>query len=152
MKENINESSIIFMLGGDTLEQIKNINSYELKENIINNKIVIGISAGSINMAKKVVLAADPDDNIEKLSIYEGLGITNINIEPHCDFFNKIHWKDLEIASSINEIVVMNDDAYIIADEKITYYGKYIILKDKKIYYNNELITLKYFVENILND
>ena len=148
----INDSSIVFMLGGDTLEQIKNINKYNLKECITsNNKIVIGMSAGSINMAKKVVLAKDPDDNIPELSIYEGLGITDINIEPHCEFENKEHWIELEKASEVNEIVVMNDDAYIICDEDIKYYGTYLLLKNKEVFVNNEKVTLEYFMENILD-
>ena len=151
MIDNINKSSIIFMLGGDTLEQIKNINKYNLKESITNNKIVIGMSAGAINMAKKVVLAKDPDDNILELSIYEGLGLTDINIEPHCDFSNKEHWKELEKASEINEIVVMNDDAYIICDDDISYYGTYLILKNKEIFVDNKKVSLEYFIEDVLN-
>ena len=151
MIDNINKSSIIFMLGGDTLEQIKNINKYDLKESITNNKIVIGMSAGAINMAKKVVLAKDPDDNILELSIYEGLGLTDINIEPHCDFSNKEHWKELEKASEINEIVVMNDDAYIICDDDISYYGTYLILKNKEIFVDNKKVSLEYFIEDVLN-
>ena len=95
MKNYIKDSDIVFLLGGDTLKQIKFINKYKLK-NIIKekNKVVIGMSAGSINMAKKVVLARDIDDGIPNLSIYKGIGITDINIEPHCDFRNEEHWKD----------------------------------------------------------
>ena len=151
MINSINNSSIVFMLGGDTIEQISNVNKYELKESIINNKIVIGMSAGSINMAKKVVLAADPEDNIPELSVYEGLGLTNINIEPHCEFNNKEHWIELEKASEINEIVVMNDDAFIICDEDIKYYGTYLILKNKEVYINGEKKSLEFFMEDILN-
>ena len=117
----------------------------------LNNKIVIGMSAGAINMAKKVVLAKDPDDNILELSIYEGLGLTDINIEPHCDFSNKEHWKELEKASEINEIVVMNDDAYIICDDDISYYGTYLILKNKEIFVDNKKVSLEYFIEDVLN-
>ena len=70
MKKHIKDSDIVFLLGGDTLKQIKFINKYKLK-NIIKekNKVVIGMSAGSINMAKKVVLARDIDDGIPSLSI-----------------------------------------------------------------------------------
>lgn len=152
MKNAIESSNIIFMLGGDTLNQMANINKYGLKEKIRNAKIVIGISAGSINMAKKVVLAKDPEDNIPELSIYEGIGITDINIEPHCEFSNQTHWLELEKASTISDIVVMNDDAYIIVDKKPIYYGKYVILKNKEIYYNGNRITLEKFISEVQHD
>ena len=49
-------------------------NNYLYLKKYINdvNKIVIGISAGAINMAEKVVLAKDVEDNIPNLSIYKG--------------------------------------------------------------------------------
>ena len=151
MIENIIKSNIIFLLGGDTLEQIKQIKNYNLDKYIKdNNKIIIGISAGAINMAKRVVLAKDIEDNIPNLSIYEGLGITDINIEPHCDFHNKIHWEDLIEASMHTNLIVMHDDVYIIINEKeINYYGNYINLNKGKIYYNNKEILLKDFLEII---
>ncbi len=130
----LKESAIIFLLGGDTLEQIKGINKNNLKK-YIKNQVVMGMSAGAINMAKRIVLAKDEDDNIPKLSIYEGLGISNINIEPHCDFNDKKHWQDLEEASMYTTLIVMHDNCFIISDNgKLTYYGDYIVLKNKIIY------------------
>lgn len=154
MINNIKKSNIIFLLGGDTLKQIKSIKHYGLKKYINDyNKIVIGISAGAINMAKKVVLARDLEDNIPELSIYKGLGITNINIEPHCEFNNKTHWKDLIETSMYTDLVVMHDDSYIILDEdNITYYGHYIVLKKGKIYYNEDECILDEFLKVIEYD
>lgn len=151
MAKSIKISNIIFLLGGDTLKQIDYINKYNLKE-VINdkNKIIIGMSAGAINMAKRVVLAKDEDDNIPKLSIYEGLGITNLNIEPHCDFRNDKHWKDLKEASKYTNLIVMNDDCFIIVNnEKIKYYGSFLYLNNGIITYNNQECTLEYFLKKI---
>ena len=154
MINNIKKSNIIFLLGGDTLKQIKAINDYDLKNVIYDNsKVIIGISAGAINMAKKVVLAKDIEDNIPNLSIYEGLGLTNINIEPHCDFRNKRHWEDLEEASIHTDLVVMNEDAYIIInDENIKYYGNFLILKNGKIFYKDKECMLEEFLKAINYD
>ena len=152
MIDKLNDSEIIFLLGGDTLNQIKSINKNRLKNHIL-NKMVIGMSAGAINMAKKVVLAKDINDNIPELSIYNGIGLTNINIEPHCDFKNKEHWKELEKASNISDIIVMNDDCFIISDkDKISFYGSYIKLSNKKIYWNNKICTLETFLKGINYD
>lgn len=151
MIEIIKNNNIVFLLGGDTLEQIKSIKDYELIKSINNdNKIVIGVSAGAINMAEKVVLAKDIEDNIPELSIYNGLGITNINIEPHCDFNNKTHWNDLLEASMYTDLVVMHDDAYIILDDdNISYYGHYLILKKGKLYYRDRKCELEEFLKDI---
>ena len=154
MKNYIKDSDIVFLLGGDTLKQINFINKYKLK-NIIKekNKVVIGMSAGSINMAKKVVLAKDKDDGIPNLSIYKGIGITDINIEPHCDFRNEEHWKDIEEASQYSNIIVMHDDCYIIVDNDVpSYYGSYIKMTNSSIYYKNNKCTLEEFLREINYD
>lgn len=154
MKNYIKDSDIVFLLGGDTLKQIKFINKFKLK-NIIKekNKVVIGMSAGSINMAKRVVLARDIDDGIPNLSIYKGIGITDINIEPHCDFRSEEHWKDIEEASKYSNIIVMHDDCYIIVDNDVTsYYGSYVKMTNSSIYYKNNKCTLKEFLREINYD
>ena len=154
MKKYIKDSNIIFLLGGDTLKQIKFINKYKLK-NIIKekNKFVIGMSAGAINMAKTVVLARDIDDGIPNLSIYKGIGITDINIEPHCDFRNEEHWKDIEEASFYSDIIVMNDDCYVIVDNDIiNYYGSYVKMTNSSIYYKNNKCILEDFLRKINYD
>ena len=154
MKRFIKDSDIVFLLGGDTLKQIKYINKYKLK-NIIKekNKVVIGMSAGAINMAKTVVLARDIDDGIPNLSIYKGIGITDINIEPHCDFRNEEHWKDIEEASFYSDIMVMNDDCYVIVDNDIiNYYGSYVKMTNSSIYYKNNKCILEDFLREINYD
>ena len=154
MIESIKNSNIVFILGGDTLAQIKNINKYNLKKYINDeSKIIIGMSAGAINMAKKVILASDVEDNIPDLSIYDGIGITDINIEPHCDFKNSNHWKELEKASFYGEIIVMNEDCYIIVDgDKMSFYGAYLKLKKSQIFYNGKKSTLINFIRDIEYD
>lgn len=154
MKVKINNSNIIFLLGGDTLKQIDYINKYDLKDVIKNNnKIIIGISAGAINMATKVVLAKDEEDNISELSLYDGVGITDINIEPHCNFNSHNHWQELCEASNYSKIVVMNDDCFVIInDNEINYYGTYLFLNKGKIEYNGHECSLKEFLKEIDND
>ena len=148
---DLKKSNIIFLLGGDTLKQINFINKYDLKDHINrDDAIIMGISAGAINLAKKVILAKDEQDNIPELSIYDGIGVTDINIEPHCDFNNKKHWKELKEASLYSKIVVMHDDCFIIIeDDKCNYYGSYLILNKKEITYKNNKTTLQEFIKDI---
>lgn len=143
IKTKIKESNLIFLLGGDTLKQIKTINDLGLRTSIncIKEKgIIMGMSAGAINLAENVVLARDLEDDIPELSLYKGLGFTDINIEPHCDFKNKEHWKDIIEASYNSEIVVMHDNAFIIIDNKqIKFYGDYCILYYGNLYKKTKL-------------
>lgn len=154
MINNIKISNIVFLLGGDTLAQIDYINKYNLKD-VINdkNRIVMGMSAGAINMAKKVVLAKDEEDNIPEMNIYDGLGITTLNIEPHCDFKNAKHWKDLESASKYTNLIVMHDDCFIIVDnDRVEYYGSFLNLHNGIITYNGQECTLEHFLKEINYD
>lgn len=153
MKNNINSSDIVFILGGNTLKQIEYINKYNLKKAIKNEKhILIGVSAGAINMAKKVVLAKDLSDDIPSLSIYEGIGVSDYNIEPHCDFNDNIHFKDLIEASFYTNLIVMNDNCFIIINDKSKkIYGDYFYLKKGNIYYKKKKCNLDYFLGEIEN-
>lgn len=67
-KNMIQESDIVFLMGGEIYNQMKNINNFGLQEYIKNKKIVIGVSAGSLNQSKNVLYLDEYKDN-------------NINIE-----------------------------------------------------------------------
>ena len=137
--EYLKESNIIFLYGGDTLKQIEGINKLKIKDSIIKySKNVIGMSAGAINLAKKVVLTKDVEDNIPETTIYEGLGLTSINIEPHCDFQNEEHWEDLLKSSQICKIYCMEDNCSIIVkNNKIKILGNYCIIENGVITFEN---------------
>ena len=130
-------------MGGDTLEQIKNINEYGIIPNLQNRKgITIGISAGSINMAKNVVLARDIDDNIPDHSFYKGIGLVDINIEPHFDLNNTFHNKDIIEISKDNEITCLPDESFIRIEKNIEIIGDYYIFEEHGITYNDIKISL----------
>lgn len=128
----IKEADIIWLAGGDTLKQIVNLKEYNLIP-VLQNKegLIIGMSAGSINMAKKVVLAKDINDNNPKLAIYDGIGLVNINIEPHLDSASEEHMKDIYEASQFTTIYGLYDNSFIkIVDGKMDIYGIYFKYKN----------------------
>lgn len=127
----IEKADIIWLSGGDTLKQIKYLKDYNLISCLQNrNGITIGMSAGSINMAKRVVLAKDVEDNIPKLSIYEGIGLVDINIEPHLDSSSENHLNEILEASQFSTIYGLNDNSFIkIVNNNIDIYGDYSIFK-----------------------
>lgn len=75
---------MIWLSGGPTLTQIRHIKEYRLIESLREQDgVTIGMRAGSINMARQVVVAKDLDDGIARLSQYEGISLVDFNIEPH---------------------------------------------------------------------
>ena len=130
--EYIKEADVIWITGGDTLKQIKYIKDFNLVPALQSSEcLVIGMSAGSINMAKQVVLAKDITDNIPALSIYEGIGLVDINIEPHLDCASKAHIEeDIYEASKIATIYGLHDHSFItIVDNKMEIVGDYVIFE-----------------------
>lgn len=140
-KEYIDKSDVVFIMGGDTLEQIKNINKYDIISNLQKRKgITIGISAGGINMAGDVAIARDIDDNIPDHSFYKGIGLVYINIEPHFDLNNIIHNKDIIEMSKENKIICLPDESFIRIDKDINIIGDYYIYdKEGNLHKNKEV-------------
>lgn len=91
MFRSIENADIIFLMGGDTLKQ----NDFLMKNNLkpiikTFKKVVIGISAGAINLSNISLCSKDEEDGVEKTITYEGIGRINYTIEPHFDIDNKI--------------------------------------------------------------
>lgn len=126
-KKRIAEADVVWLSGGPTITQITHINDYGLVEALQNRSgITIGMSAGSINMAKQVVLARDINDNVPELSIYDGIGLVDVHIEPHLNEASEEHIRDIEEAALHAPIYGLYDESFIVdADGDITVFGDY---------------------------
>jgi len=125
--EYVENAEVIWLSGGNTLKQIEHMKEYNLIPTLQKREgITIGMSAGSINMAKRVVLARDINDNIPELAIYEGIGIVDINVEPHLDSASEEHMKEVYEASQYTTIYGLYDNSFIkIVDDNMDIYGTY---------------------------
>lgn len=91
MFRSIENTDIFFLMGGDTLKQNDFLMKNDLKPIIKTfKKVVIGISAGAINLSNISLCSKDEEDGVEKTITYEGIGRINYTIEPHFDIDNKI--------------------------------------------------------------
>lgn len=91
MFRSIENADIIFLMGGDTLKQNDFLMKNDLKPIIKTfKKVVIGISAGAINLSNISLCSKDEEDGVEKTITYEGIGRINYTIEPHFDIDSKI--------------------------------------------------------------
>ena len=77
-------ASCIFLTGGDTLGQSLFLSDYHMDKILCNfDGVIIGLSAGAINMGKTALCSKDKKN--EKTLIYDGLGLVDITAEPHFD-------------------------------------------------------------------
>lgn len=126
----IDKADIVFLMGGSPVKQMDSIKEYNLIDKIKTKKIVIGVSAGSINQSKKVIYKD------EKIIKYDGLGLVDINIYPHLD------WSNIELLNEISEVsnyitlTILPNDSFIRIENDITCIGKYYVV-------TNGLIDIK---------
>lgn len=132
--EKINNSDIVFLIGGSPELQMKSINDYKLLESIFNAKIIIGVSAGSMNQSS-IVMYKDEFDNY-MMKKYNGLGLINVNIFPHMSFDDeKLIDEVNEISKHIPLILLPNESFIRIENGQMSIFGLYWNL-DKKILLN----------------
>ena len=123
-KKLIKNSDVIFLLGGSPELQMKSIIEYDLTQEIKETKIVIGVSAGSMNQSKRVMYRDDFDNYIMK--DYPGLGLVDINIFPHIDLdYDKLIKEAKEISQTIPIIPLPNDSFIRITNNNIEIVGKH---------------------------
>lgn len=120
----LNNSSLIFLSGGNTFIQNIFFNEINLKKYIKEiDACIIGISAGSINSAKVVFNSPETTEDLIHPCILDGLNLTEINIEPHFTLSNsnKIQMDSI-IKESYNRVIYGLPDKSYIFNNKI--YGK----------------------------
>lgn len=140
--EYINDSDLVFLCGGSTYNQyifFEIINLRYLLENY--SGIVIGQSAGALNMAIDVFNS--PENKEESEPIYfDGLGLTNINIEPHFEFDDSVfdenekYQRDFIIKESYKRTIYGQcDGSHILINNsnKVMICGKTYLIKNGNI-------------------
>ena len=142
IKTIISNSDVIFLAGGDTLEEITFFEEINLRELLKDyNGVIIGQSAGSINLACDVYNSPESTEDLKKESKWMGLCKTNINIEPHFvysdknfDEGEKIQRKEVLKESFNRTSFGICDGSHIFVDDGKAYmYGEGYIIKDGKI-------------------
>lgn len=141
-KNIIENSDLIILTGGFTLGQMNFFNKIKLKDLLKNsNSVIVGQSAGSINLATKVYCSPESVDELDNPRTWDGLGMTNINIEPHFivaeDKLNeeeKTMRKELLKDSFENPVYAIADGAYIYDDgNNQTIFGESYFVSDGKV-------------------
>lgn len=118
--ELINNASCIFLMGGHPELQYKLIRDNGLDVAICNaTAAVLGVSAGSINMAKRSL------DTKESLVPYDGLGLADITIKPHFEIDNQQVISDLlKVSQELPICATEDNSAIFVSGGDISFTGK----------------------------
>lgn len=109
----IREASCIFLMGGNATLQYKLMcNKGILNEIRKSNAVILGVSAGSMNMGKTTV------DIYESLIPYEGLGLADITIKAHYPFEDEKLLQSLKQVSMEIPVCLMTDESAIFMKEE----------------------------------
>lgn len=124
----IDKSDIVYLMGGDPFVQLKLLNTIDYKK-LFKDKIIIGVSAGSMNLAKYAYYSKDDDYPVTQF--YEGLDIVDITIDPHFDINNEEQVIEAKNSSKNHKIIGLpNESGIVVRDNNIEYIGNYYVIEN----------------------
>ncbi len=88
-KSILKNADVVFLQGGKVGKQNKFLYEINFKENINKNSVLIGKSAGAINLTKISYDYPEVDEEIGMKNWYDGMGLCDITIIPHFNLENK---------------------------------------------------------------
>ena len=121
----IQNASVIFLLGGSILNLNSFLMEYELSGLIKKSRaVVMGASAGAINMSAKWLCSKNFGDEIS--SVYDGIGLDDFSVLSHFDLENNIALVQSELSPLSEEmnIYASNKDCAVrTKGDKIDIFG-----------------------------
>ena len=127
----IQEADVVWLSGGDTPTQFHYFQKYGIDTAIRQyHGVVIGMSAGSINMAKTSICTLSCGH--EEQLIYNGLGCVDLSVEPH--FVRREVSEELLALSEKYTIYGLCDGSFIVCTgETMELYGEAYKLSKRNI-------------------
>jgi len=133
----IQNASVIFLLGGNVVEQNGLLIEYELLDLIKKSRaVVMGTSAGAINMSAKWLCSKYTGHESEVSSLYDGIGLDDFSVLSHFDLENNMV-QVLGALSPLSEemdVYVSNKDCVVrVKGDKIDIIGDVYLISCSKI-------------------
>ena len=130
----IQNASVIFLLGGDTVKLNEFIMEYELSDTIKeSNAVVMGASAGAINMSAKWICSKNFGYNVEESVVYDGIGLNHFSVLSHFDLENNMTMvqNELSVLSKEINIYASNKDCAVrVKGDKIDIFGDVYLISN----------------------
>ncbi|MFD1775711.1 Type 1 glutamine amidotransferase-like domain-containing protein [Paenibacillus rhizophilus] len=132
----IHNASVIFLCGGDPVLQNDFLAEYELSDVIKNSKAVImGASAGALNMAAKWLCLKNTGYEVETSTIYNGIGFDHFAYESHSkrDYATFVQGYLFPLSEEIDVYAAEQESAMRVKDGKIDLMGPVYLISRSKI-------------------
>ena len=127
----VKKADVVWISGGDTIAEFNYIKKYGLDDILkAHQGVLIGMSAGTLNLAKKVILPVCKGHSEQ--SIYDGLGLVDITVISHYDM--GIIPEEILSLSEEYELYLMTDGSYILCTgEQKEFYGNILRIKNREV-------------------
>lgn len=133
----LQHASVIFLLGGNTLEQNAFLQDYGMTDFINrSNALVMGASAGAINMSAKWLASREFGNEIETRTVYDGIGLGNFSVLSHFDLENNMALVQNELAPLSEQMAIYasnKDCALRVQNGHIDVFGEVYLLAHGQI-------------------
>lgn len=127
----IRNADVLWLAGGDTPTQFAYLKSYGLIPCIQEQKgVIIGMSAGSINMAKTAVCTLTCGHS--ELAVYEALGLVEFSVEPHFDKDN-ITEELLSLSEKYPLYGMCDESAVVCVEGTKSYLGNVYMISNRQV-------------------
>ena len=115
MSEQILESDLVYLLGGNPHDQTRYIKGNNL-DTILHsyNGIIVGVSSGSMTMSENVIVPPC-GEKYPTQDVRKGIGLTNLSVFPHIDY-------------SLNQETIETKDGNIQMEDLLSISNSYDIL------------------------
>lgn len=118
----VETADVVWLAGGNTTAEFAYLQEYGLIDVIKNHDgVVIGMSAGSINLADTAVCTSD--EYYDYPQIYPGLGCVRISVEPHF-VLSELSDELLELSENYVIYGLCDESIIICEDENTEFYGE----------------------------
>lgn len=115
----IREASCIFLMGGNATLQCALMREIGVLEEIRRSSaVILGVSAGAMNMGKHTV------DIYESLTPYEGLGLADITVKAHYPFDENLLQSLKQVSIELPVCLMADESAIFIKKESIIQIGQ----------------------------
>ena len=100
---NIKDADLIYLMGGYPFSQKTFLEENGLREYLQEySGVVLGISAGAMNMSKYIIMVTD-GATVDETREEEGLGLVDFSVFPHCAFSGDTFAESFYIGSDLVE-------------------------------------------------
>ncbi|MNC06777.1 Peptidase family S51 [compost metagenome] len=132
----IQNASVIFLCGGDPSLQNGLLTEYELSDLIKNsNAVILGASAGALNMAAKWMELDNADDDTETGKRYDGIGFDPFAYESHSkrDYATFVQGYLFPLSEEMDVYAAEQESAIRVKDGRVEIMGPVYLISRSKI-------------------